>query len=328
MKKKINISTLFMVIVVLIIVGIFCLYNGLLISYEYEHAIDVKDLEPDDIEEGMYIKADITSYVYNGVSGVSSSDIELALSNDAYTIDMGKNHYIRIMTKNDNMKNKLNTIYDDKEYSGEPVHFVGKIVKNDGHIPYEWYENVDENLYPNLDKIVVDYAIQEADADRGKDTIIAGVTFIVISIILYGYMGGVKKGIIKEEYVERVEKQLSPYVGSLNNENELYSEQMYLKFLENEKLDLKKKLRFRLVLLGVSVTLQVMSAYLNVLLIVLIVYSLYGLWCCFLHSENRLAIIIVKRYNIRSNSLELAKCKNNIFELNSMIEMGNRLRNM
>ena len=42
MKKKINISTLFMVIVVLIIVGIFCLYNGLLISYEYEHAIDVK----------------------------------------------------------------------------------------------------------------------------------------------------------------------------------------------------------------------------------------------------------------------------------------------
>ena len=328
MKKKINISTLFIVIVVLIIVGIFCLYNGVHISYEYEHAVDVKDLEPNDIEEGMYIMADITSYVYNGMSGVSSSDIELALSNDTYTIAMGENHYIRILTKNEKMKKELNAIYADKKYNGEPVHFVGKVFKTDGDISYEWYEKVDKSLYPNLGNIVADYAIQEADADSGKDIIIAGVTFIAIFLILYGYMGGVKNGIIKEEYAERDEKYLSPYAGSLNNENELYSEQMYLKFLENEKLDLKKKLRFRLVLLCVSVTLQVMSAYLNILLIVLIVYSLYGLWCCFLHSENRLAIIIVKRYNIRSNSLELAKCKNNIFELNSMIEMGNRLRNM
>lgn len=320
MRTRIHVTTMFIIVIALFGCGIFCTYKGIRMRYNYNNAIALEDLRETDIEEGVYVKGYIDSYVAKDISsgsdhnmvGCSQTYIIFVNEYEIYTIGMKDNGYIQVMTGVQETKDKLARLYKG---NGESIYFEGKIVESPVDIEYDWYDGVDESVYPNIDNIVSEFIIEEINAENIERMLYTGITLIVLSVMIYVYSGGIKSGIGKECVEEGNERTSYKYSQNYNIENELHNEEMNLKYLQNRQMQLNRQKTSRICMLAIGLILFIAFQYLKLIAIVLIIFAIKGLWECFINSGNELAIRLAKTYKKSSNSLEIAQCRRKIAEL-------------
>lgn len=320
MKYRVFITKKEIFTAILFIVGMIFLGKGLHAAYQYHNALDLNTMQERDLKEGAYVTGKIDTYIgqhmygSNKFSGMSQGYLNLVgKSYDFYTIPVGKESYLCIMAHSKSLLNQLEVFVDGH---GEAIYFEGKIIEPPVDINLAWYESMDGF---RMESLITSFVIVEKDFGKIKDRIYIGILLLVVAAIRFFGAGGIKNVVMEESENERPIPQKSGYRydGKQHNtkqrydsDYELRAEQMRLDTLERRLHELKRSALLCIPLLpaGCYILYRV-SLLFGILLIVI---SVKSFWRYFINSENTAAKFLVRKCNLKSLSVQIEECEENI----------------
>ncbi|MCM1049855.1 MAG: hypothetical protein NC433_15680 [Clostridiales bacterium] len=300
---------------IIFIVGLIILFNGIHSTYKYNHALNLNTLEESELKDGAYVTGSIDSYVgknlygSNKFSGVSVTFLTSGKAYDIYTIPIGQNSYICIMAYSKSLLDRLEAFENGH---GENAYFTGKIITPQFDLNLEWHASIDGF---HTEDLIDSYVIKEINPERNKRIIYIGVLLIVVAVLLFFSAGGIKNIVMEETEKTRTAYNISSRI--YNGDYGLRAEQMQLETLERRLHSIKRNAVLCLVLLLVGVYI-IFSAYLyevKAFGILLLLIAVKGIWKYFINSANTIAMSLVKKFNLKSLSAQIAEHKENIEKL-------------
>lgn len=310
MKYHVSISKKEILTAIVLIVGFILLFKGIHSAYRYNHALNLETLNERGLKEGTYVTGNINSYIgqimygSNRFYGVSQGWITLGKTYEFYTIPIEGGSYIALMISDASVIEKLNAF--DNGY-GEDVYFEGIIIEPPTELNYPWYEHVEGF---NMDNLIDSVVIQEANL-KGKNTTYLGFLLIVIASLIFFSSGGIKNVVMEE--ADNSRSVYNNYAKLYNNDNELQAEQMQLQVLEKRLLSMKRTC----ILCPFIFVFGIYMIYQFHLLIgiMLIITSISNAWKYFINSAIAPAKSLVKRFTLKSISIQIEEHKQNIEKL-------------
>ena len=315
MKYHVSITKREIFTAILLMIGLVLLFKGIHSYYKSNHALNLENLNEQRLKDGDYVIGNIDTYIgqimygSNRFDGVSQVHLTSGRAYNFYTIPVGQNSYICIMAYGKSLLSQLKAFENGH---GDKIYFEGVIVEPPTDINYDWYAHVEGFDTRNL---IDSYVIKEAHFDRNKYIVYIGVLLLFIAALLFFSAGGLRNFVMEE--TENTRPVYNKYAKIYNRNNELLAEQMQLETLERRLLSIKKYavLCVILLLLGIYI---VYSAYLWEIKgfgILLILISVKGIWNYFINSANTMAKSLVKRFTLKSISIQIEEHKNNIEKL-------------
>lgn len=315
MKYHVSITKREIFTAILLMIGLILLFRGIHSYYKIHHALNLENLSEQRLKDGDYVIGNIDTYIgqimygSNRFDGVSQVHLTSGKAYNFYTIPVGKNSYMCIMVYGKSLLSQLKAFENGH---GEEIHFEGIIVEPPTDINYAWYAYVEGFDTKNL---IDSYVIKEAHFDRNKYIVYVGVLFLFIAALLFFSAGGLKNFVMEE--TENTRLVYNNYAKIYNRNNELLAEQMQLETLERRFLSIKRNAVLCLVLLLLGIYI-VYSAYLweiKGIGVLLILISVKGIWNYFINSANGIAKSLVKRFTLKSLSIQIEEHKKNIEKL-------------
>lgn len=326
-------------------------------DWYYEHTYQYKegdtlediamDIDSDVITVGAYVSFYIEDYVDKTIC--VDDGIEYEIYTMLVEIDESDNtySYIQVKVKEEDTKQKLNNLKEDK------VYFQGEVIEvGSGDYTYDEALNtgIPEGMDIDREKIISNYVIVESEIpDEGYGWIL-GIVIIILAVALYYMCGGIKAiGPTVEIKADKFLEYDNIYCTDIHNiNNELLCEKDNLKRLKSEQIESKKTDNIMTIMfcigvlllccgnvieflhsivLGIleyRVILMVIYTVLKILGIILILISIGGVWSRFINSSHKLAVYIAVKRRKRSIYVEIEKCKKNIEYLEKIIDEKNR----
>lgn len=184
--KNIRISVLNIFAVILVCIGIYFFINGVIILDKLEHSSNLDSLSFNDIEEGRYVYAYISSVLgVTNEKGVFSAAVcyNLSTMEDEYTLPMGK-QYITISVPQE-YKTSFESITNAPVEP--PLYILGKIVQYKSELRYETLKScLNLNSRTEVDeKVSKFYYIKIVDEKLEKQVIMKGISLIITGFLLF-----------------------------------------------------------------------------------------------------------------------------------------------
>lgn len=314
MKYHLSITKREILTVIIFIMGLLFLCKGINSYFKYEHALPLENLGEQKLKKGRYVTGNIDSYIgqimYGSGKfyGVSQGYITFGKTYEFYTIPVAQNSYITLMISDASVKERLDAFENGH---GEGVYFEGVIVEPPIEPNYAWYTKV-ENF--NTDNLITSYVVQEANLKR-KNTAYIGVLLLVLAALLFFDAGGLKN--IVSEDIEHTGSVANVYAKVYSKDNELLAEKKQLEMLERRLKSAKRNAILCLLLLLIGIYI-VYSAYLlegKLFGVLLLLISVRGIWRYFINSSSTLAKFLVRKFTLKSISLQIEEHRQNIEKL-------------
>ena len=314
MKYHLSITKREILTVIIFIMGLIFLCKGINSYFKYEHALILENLEEGKLKKGRYVTGNIDSYIgqimYGSGKfyGVSQGYITFGKTYEFYTIPVAHNSYIELMISDESVTESLDAFENGH---GEGVYFEGVIVEPPVEPNYAWYSKV-ENF--NTDDLITSYVVKEANLKR-KNTAYIGVLLLVLAALLFFDAGGLKN--IVSEDIEHTGPVANVYAKVYSKDNELLAEKKQLEMLERRLKSAKRNAILCLLLLLIGIYI-VYSAYLlegKLFGVLLLLISVRGIWRYFINSSSTLAKSLVRRFTLKSISLQIEEHRQNIEKL-------------
>lgn len=315
MKYHVSITKREIFTAILLMIGLVLLFRGIHSYYKIHHALNLADLNKQTIKDGDYVVGNIDTYIgqilygSNRFDDVSKTLITSGRAYNFYTIPAGSNSYICIMAYSESLLSQLKAFENGH---GETVYFEGIIVEPPTELNYNWYTNVDGFDTKNL---VDSFVIKEAHFDGNKYVIYIGVLLLVTAALMFFSAGGFQNFVMEE--AENTRSVYHNYAKIYNRNNELQAEKMQLETLERRLRSAKRNAVLCLVLLLIGIYI-IYSAYLlegKLFGVLLLLIAVRGIWNYFINSDNALAKSLVKRFTLKSISIQIDEHKKNIEKL-------------
>ncbi|MCH5258705.1 MAG: hypothetical protein J1F18_03070 [Lachnospiraceae bacterium] len=315
MKYHVSITKREIFTAILLMIGFILLFRGIHASYKIHHALNLEDLNERTLKEGDYVAGNIDTYIgqivygSNNFSGVSQILITSGRAYNFYTVPTGQNSYICIMAYGESLLSQLKAFENGH---GEKIYFEGIVVEPATDINYNWYALV-EGFDTN--DLIDSFVIKEAHFDGNIYVIYIGVLLLVTAALMFFSAGGLKNFVMED--VENTGSVYRNYAKIYNKDNELQAEKMQLETLERRLNSAKRSAVLCLVLLLVGIYI-VYSAYLlegKLFGVLLILIAVRGIWNYFINSDNALAQSLVRRFSLKSISIQIDEHKQNIEKL-------------
>ena len=320
-------------------------------TYQYKEGDTLEDIAMD-IDSNVIMVGDYVSfYIEDYVDKTICVDdgIEYEIYTMLVEIDESDNTYscIQVMVKEEDTKQKLNNLKEDKVYfQGE----VNEVVSGDYIYDEVLNTGIPEEMDIESDKIIGNYVIVESEVPGAGYGWIAGIILIILAIALYYMCGGIKAcGPTVEIKADKFLEYDNIYYTDIHNiNNELLCEKDNLKRLKSEQIENRKVDNImiaifyvgllllccgnvmdflRSIVLGIleyRVILMVIYTVLKILGTILMLISIGGVWSRFINSSHKLAVYIAVKRRKRSIYVEIEKCKKNIEYLEKIIDEKNR----
>ena len=137
---------------------------------------------------------DIDSYVIQhfsggGFSGSPTVFLSGGLSYNFYTVPIGGQFYISIMTAD---KETLTALEAFDYGTGSPVHFEGQIIASPVTFNEEWHSQSETFQNGGQENIIKNLVIRQIDIKKRKHTIIAGLLLLFTALLQFFHIGGIK----------------------------------------------------------------------------------------------------------------------------------------
>lgn len=164
-----------------------CILSGIF-YWKAEHAADLSALTSDTMKQGQYVTGmidecevvDIVNLGKGSLSGESQTYLTLLKEYNIYIIPMADGNYIQVMISEEATREEMKKlVFHQKEY---PVSFEGITVESPIPVNREWLARIDGF---EADKVVSAYMLKEADYEKRKRILWPGLSFLVITVILY-----------------------------------------------------------------------------------------------------------------------------------------------
>lgn len=315
MKYHVSISKREIFIAILLLIGLVLVFRGIRSSYKMHHALNLENLNERTLRGGDYVVGNIDTYIgqilygSNRFDGVSKTLITSGRAYNFYTVPAGSNSYICIMAYSESL---LSQLKDFENGHGEKIYFEGIIVEPPPELNYNWYADVDDF---NTDDLIDSFVIKESHFDGNKYVIYIGVLLLVTAALMFFDAGGLKNFVMED--VENTGSIYRNYAKIYNKDNELLAEKMQLETLERRLNSAKRSAVLCLVLLLIGIYI-VYSAYLlegKLFGVLLILIAVRGIWKYFINSDSALAKSLVRRFTLKSISIQIDEHKKKIENL-------------
>ena len=315
MKYHVSITKREIFTAILLMIGLVLLFRGIHSYYKIHHALNLEDLNEQTLKDGDYVVGNIDTYIgqilygSNRFDGVSKTLMSSGKAYNFYTIPTGQNSYICIMAYGESL---LSQLRDFENGHGEKIYFEGIIVEPPTELNYNWYANVEDF---NTEDLIDSFVIKETNFDGNKYVIYIGVLLLVTAALMFFSAGGLKNFVMED--AENTGSVYRNYAKIYNRDNELQAEKMQLETLERRLNSAKRSAVLCIVLLLVGIYI-VYSAYLlegKLFGILLILIAVRGIWNYFINSDNALAKSLVRRFSLKSISIQIDEHKQNIEKL-------------
>ena len=186
MRKTIHISKNFLLFLVIFIAGIAFATYGIHSIQKENNAIEFNELDEDDCMKGQYVKGEIPSCVRknignlgNGSTSAISQELIVGLTEYAFfTIPIKESKYIQLMISDKDIIEAL-------ENDVENIYFEGEIIESPIGVNDKWYEDLSDSDAFNTDNVLPEYVIQEVRFEQRKECVYAGLTLVIVALILY-----------------------------------------------------------------------------------------------------------------------------------------------
>lgn len=315
MKYHISISRREIITAIILIIGLLLLFKGIHSYYKMNHALHLDDLNEHALRSGACVTGDINTYIGKTMygsgkfSGISVSYTTSGKTYNFYTIPVGKKSYICIMVYSRSLLKQLETF--ENGY-GENVYFEGIIVEPLTELNYEWYATVEDFDTENL---IDSFVIKEVNFDRNKDLVYGGIILLAIAVLLFFSAGGFKNLIMEEAVHTR--PVYNNYAKVYNGDYELLAEKMQLETLERRLKSAKRNavLCLALLLTGIYIVYSAWLLEARLFGVLLLLISVRGVWNYFINSSNTLAKSLVRKFTLKSLSIQIEEHENNIKRL-------------
>ncbi len=324
MKYRVFVTEKEILTAILFIVGMIFLGKGLHAAYQYHNALDLNTVQEYELKEGAYVTGNIDSYIgqymygSNKFSGMSQGYLNVfGKSYDFYTVPVGKESYICIMAHSKSLTSQLEAF---KDGHGEAILFEGKIIEPPVDINLAWYQSMDGF---RMESLITSLVIVEKDFGKIKDTIYIGILLLAVAMIRFFSAGGLKNIVMEESEDEKPVTQKSGYrydgkqhntKQRYNSDYELQAEQMRLDTLERRLHELKRSALLGIPLLPAGC--YILYRFSLLFGILLIIISIKSIWRYFINSANTVAKFLVRECNLKSLSVQIKECEENIETLN------------
>lgn len=312
MKFHISISKREIITAIIFIIGLILLFKGINSYYKINHALSLDSLDEYELKNGTYVTGDIDTYIgqimYGSgkFSGVGQSLTTSGKNYNFYTIPVGQKSYICIMAYSKSLLGQLEAF--ENGY-GENAYFEGIIVETPTELNHAWYTHIEGF---DTGALIDSFVIKEVNFNRNKDLIYSGVILLTIAALMFFSSGGIKNFIM--EKADNTRPVYNNYAKVSNKDYELQAEKMQLDTLERRLKSAKRNAVLCLALLLISIYI-VYSAYLlesKLFGVLLLIISVRGIWNYFINSSNALAKFLVRKFTLKSLSIQIEEHKNNI----------------
>lgn len=284
-----------------------------------------------DLSIGCYVsfyidgdaKEEIASQIDSDIPGDIKKYWDGNVEYEAYSIlvepkkDDNNALYMWIMVKDEDTRKKL------KDPNVDKVYFQGDVIGT----PSKFYES-------NWD--IADMAFQQAEDVEDRSNLYRGIISIIIALIVYFVVGGVKACVPDVAISSKKYNEYSCEYGAdaYNIENELLFEKDNLNKLQVEQAQNKIAGNALIVVfivglaiylwIPVLLELTVLVTIFRIISLVLMFIGTGGIWSRFINSSHKLAVYTAYKREKRSIYLEIEKCKMNIEELERIMDTKNK----
>lgn len=316
-------------------------------NHQYIEGNTLHDIAFEDVMFGKYVSFYIENYANK------AKYVEGGIEYEVYTIlaEIDENNatysYIQVMVKEEDTKQKLNNVKEEK------VYFQGEVIEiGSGDYLYDepWITSILEGLDTDGYELIGNYVIKETEIpDEGYGWIV-GIVFIILSVVLYYISGGIKAIVpsveIKSDKFIEYDNEYCMNIHNINNE--LLCEKDNLKRLKSEQIENKKVDNIMTVIFSIGLLLfcfgnisdflksimigslefrailMLLVIILKIIGVILMLISIGGVWSRFKNSSHKLAVYIAVKRGKRSVYVEIEKCKKNIEYLEKIIDEKNK----
>ena len=315
MKYHVSISKREIFTAILLVIGLVLLFRGIHSSYKIHHALSLEDLNEQTLKNRDYVAGTIDNYIgqimygSNRFDGVSQTLITSGRAYNFYTIPTGQNSYICIMAYGESILSQLKAFENGH---GEAVYFEGIIIEPPTDLNYNWYANVEGF---NTEDLIDSFVIKETNFDGNKYVIYIGALLLVTAALMFFSAGGIKNFVMEE--TENTKSVYNNYAKIYNRDNELQAEKMQLETLEQRLNSAKRTAVLCSILLLIGIYI-ICSAYLlegKLFGVLLVLIAVRGIWNYFINSDSALAKSLVRRFSLKSISIQIEEHKQNIEKL-------------
>ena len=315
MKYHVSISKREIFTAILLVIGLVLLFRGIHSSYKIHHALSLEDLNEQTLKNRDYVAGTIDNYIgqimygSNRFDGVSQTLITSGRAYNFYTIPTGQNSYICIMAYGESILSQLKAFENGH---GEAVYFEGIIIEPPTDLNYNWYANVEGF---NTEDLIDSFVIKETNFDGNKYVIYIGALLLVTAALMFFSAGGIKNFVMEE--TENTKSVYNNYAKIYNRDNELQAEKMQLETLEQRLNSAKRTAVLCSILLLIGIYI-ICSAYLlegKLFGVLIVLIAVRGIWNYFINSDSALAKSLVRRFSLKSISIQIEEHRQNIEKL-------------
>ncbi len=298
--KKIYISRMTIFSLFIFLLSICGIATCIIKINAYHHAQPLTYFSEGSLKPGKYVSGTITSYVISPrkPKGTDVYDYFGNWNNYidryiGYIIPFNEEQYIRIWINDQESLALLNKTQDGLHVN---VPFIGQIEAGDGASLY-----TDDQLGFNHDKVITNYVIVQKSLNTEMFWIKAGLSGIVISLLLYWFKGRIE---VSEAVNEDKNSQSIPCYANISDEIAIV--QKHISMYEKLEKEYRKGSCFGAVCVVTGVFLFVKFDSFPALMtaILLIGCGISKLWMHFINSENRLAVCIANLLDLRTLQIQ------------------------
>ena len=288
-----------------------------------------------DISVGDYVSFYIDEYFYKEIYVEDNIEYEIYTILEERDTENNANFYIQIMVKNEETKQKLNNIGDER------VYFQGVVLDDtNGSFKFgeEWGTFVPEGMDEYQNTLCRNWAIKETEIPDESYDLYIGIALVILSIIAFCVACRIKgsEPEIKIKPSKFIEYNYKYNMQTHNIRNEWICEKDNLKklYAEREENDKVCKIMIAMFVIGLLLFigdtsilkgsfLWIISFILKLFSVILMYIGVGGIWSKYINSSLESAVKIAKKKGKRSLYLEIEECKKNIEELERIMEKQN-----
>lgn len=299
----------------------------------YREGDTLADISLKNLKEGTYVSFNVyeaslpvgdvyswgtRTYVSNGI------EYEIYTMVVQQTENREKKIYIQVMVSDQETKEKLKKLEQGK------VHFQGVVIDTPmGLIEYceNEYESVTDENGVQHNFLVINMTIKQTTLPDERGDLIKGLLLVIVALVCYRMLGGIKVCIpavvIEPKSYAEYKFEFSSQLHNINNELEL--EKDTLKKLQAEQAQNKvvSNILIAIFVIGLTILIRVPVFFIRIFGLVPMFIGIGGFWSRYSNSARRLPVYLAHKRGKRSIYLEIEKCKENIKELERIIEKKN-----
>ena len=281
--------------------------------------------ELDDLEQGTYVRFDVSSVVVGKYGIVCASSSNGAKTYRYYTIPFDENTWVRVGISDP--KTNLEMERFAKGIS-QTLHLIGRVNRK-FEVETAWYEKGVENF--DVSKLERDLVIDQTTVGDLYFFHVMAVVFLITSLILFVTIGGIK--VVYVRPFTDSQKYKECYFGKgFDLEKRLAKEQENLRIYEKEQMESWKSYLIGAALLFGGLFVIAISILMSMATIIymltvgvvigayLIFMSPYWFWDGFVNSDSALAYKVSDLFLLRTTSVKIDECYKMIQALKMHVE--------